>query len=226
MFFRRFPFDIVFVIIAMGEVESLEFVAGRHRVLGCRYHRQYLDKGKMPSMNGRSGALGGADVLHPGGAEHESTPTLDPRVTWLTAAGALAAAGLLRAARGYRSFPSIDDFPYLPMALARLDPQLYPRDVLLRETPLHMPILSPLVAILQATTGLALGFWLITVVLSLLTVFAMYRWMRALGLPGALLPLAAVVTCAGRLQGLGRGEYDGIFGNAFHFQWAALCALL
>lgn len=177
-------------------------------------------------MNGRSGALGGANVLGRAGAEHQGRPTLDHRVAWLTAAGALGAAGLLRAARGYRPFPSIDDFTYLPMALARLDPHLYPRDVLLRDTPLHVPFLPPLVAILRATTGLELGFWLITIVLSLLTILAMYRWMRALGLPGAFLPVAAILVCAGWVQGLGRGEYDGLFGDAFHFQWAALCALL
>jgi Domain of unknown function (DUF6798) len=151
---------------------------------------------------------------------------LNRRVTWLTAAGALAAAGLLRAAHGYRPFPSIDDFTYLPMALARLDPHLYPRDVLLRETPLHVPFLPPLVAILQPTTGLDFGFWLITIVLSVLTIVAMYRWMRAIGLPGMFLPVAATLACAGWVEGLGRGEYDGLFGNAFHFQWAALCALI
>jgi hypothetical protein len=150
----------------------------------------------------------------------------DRRAAWLTLAGALAAAGLLRAARGYRSFPSIDDFAYLPMALARLHAELYPRDLLLRETPLHVPLLPSLVAVLQATTGLELGFWLITIALSLLTLLAMYRWMRALGVPGALLPIAAILVCAGSVDGLGRGEYDGVFGDAFHFQWASLCALL
>lgn len=157
---------------------------------------------------------------------NERPEALDRRVVWLTTAGALAVAGLLRVARGYRPFPSIDDFAYVPMALARLDPHLYPRDVFLRETPLHMPFLPPLVGFLQATTGLTLGFWLITIALSLLTVLAMHRWMRALGVPGALLPVAIVVACAGSVQGLGRGEYDGVFGDAFHFQWAALCALL
>ena len=112
------------------------------------------------------------------------------------------------------------------MAFARMDPLLYPRDMLLRETPLHVPLLPPLVAILQATTSLQLGFWLITIVLSLLTVLAMYRWMRALGVPGSLLPVAAIVACAGWVQGLGRGEYHGVFGDSFHFEWAALCALL
>ena len=177
-------------------------------------------------MNGRSEELVRADCPGEGPAGLSRLPGLDRGSTLLTAAGALATAGLLRAARGYRPFPSIDDFAYVPMALARLDPHLYPRDFLLRETPLHVSLLPSLVAILQATTGLALGFWLITITLSLLTVLAMYRWMRALGLPGALLPVAAILACAGWLQGLGRGEYDGIFGDAFHFQWAALCALL
>ena len=150
----------------------------------------------------------------------------DQHLGWLTAAGALAAAGLVRAARGYRPFPSIDDFAYVPMALAKLDPHLFSRDTLLRETPLHVPLLPSLLAVLEATTGLAPGFWLITIVLSLLTALAMYRWMRALGVAGALLPMALIVVCAGRVQGLGRAEFDGIFGDAFHFQWAALCALL
>lgn len=160
----------------------------------------------------------------PAGSSRLSGP--DRASSWLTAAGALAATGLLRAAHGYRSFPSGDDFAYVPMALSRLDPHLFPRDVLLRETPLHMVLLKPLVALLQATTGLALGFWLVTILLSLLTLLGMYRWMRALGLPGALLPVAGILACSGWLQGLGRGEFDGVFGDAFHFQWAALCALV
>lgn len=180
----------------------------------------------MSSTIGPSEPLTGADTLYSTGAEDPRQAITDRRVRWLIVAGALAAAGLLRAARGYRPFPSIDDFAYVPMALARLDSHLYSRDVLLRDTLLHVPFLQPLVVVLQATTGLALGFWLITIALSLLTVFAMCRWMRALGLPGALLPIAAVVACAGVVQGFGRGEYDGVFGDAFHFQWAALCAVL
>ena len=177
-------------------------------------------------MEWGAGALDPANRLHLLKDKGPTAVSYNRRTAWLTAAGALATAGLLRAARGYRSFPSGDDFAYLPMALARLDPHLFPRDVLLRETPLHMMLLTPLVALLQATTGLALGFWMITLALSLLTVLAMYRWLRALGLPGALLPLAGILACLGWLQGLGRGEFDGVFGDAFHFQWAALCALL
>lgn len=147
-------------------------------------------------------------------------------LTWFTASAALASASLLRAARGYRPFPSIDDFAYVPMGLARLYPDLYPHDVLLRETPLHTPLLPPFLAATEATTGLPLGFLLTTVILSLVTSIALWRLMRALGVAGAFLPVVLVVVCAGRVQGLGRAEYDGIFGDAFHFQWAALCALL
>ena len=50
--------------------------------------------------------------------------------------------------------------------------------------------------------------------------------MRGLGGSGLLLPLAAVAVLAGNMNGLGRGTYDGAFGNAFHMQWVALTLLL
>src|SRR4051794_16070644 len=46
---------------------------------------------------------------------------------------------VLRAARGYRPFPSIDDFTYAPLAWLSHDPTLFPRDTLLRAYPGYSP---------------------------------------------------------------------------------------
>lgn len=133
---------------------------------------------------------------------------------------------LLRAAKGYRSFPSIDDFIYIPHARACIDPSLFPRDTVLQQMVDHVPLWPPLIRLLDGSLGLSLGLWLLTILLSIATTVAMMRLIRALGGSGLLLPIAALAVFAAKMVGLGRGTYDGAFGDAFHMQWAALALLL
>ncbi len=131
-----------------------------------------------------------------------------------------------RLALGYRSFPAIDDFVYIPLARAQLDASLYPTDFMVREFVFHTPVLAGLVWLFESTIGIAGGLLLATLVLSVATILGMYRLLRAIGVDGVLLPLAVLIAACGTLNGLGRGQYDGIFGAAFHMQWVALCLLL
>lgn len=133
---------------------------------------------------------------------------------------------LLRAARGYRGFPALDDLAYLPLARAAIDPTLYPRDVILHQFVLHAPAWVPLVRVFDSTIGLPAGFWLLTVILSVATAAAAYRLMRALGGTGLLLAVVMLLGFVGRVVGVGRGLYDGAFGDSFHAQWLALTLLL
>ncbi len=133
---------------------------------------------------------------------------------------------LLRAAKGYRSFPSVDDFVYVPLARTTLDPGLFPKDTIVQEVVGHVPLWPVLIRGLESTVGLSLGLWLLTIVLSLVTALGMLRLIRGLGGSGLLLPLAAVMALAGSMNGLGRGTFDGAFGDAFHMQWVALNLLL
>lgn len=138
----------------------------------------------------------------------------------------LATSLLARAAAGYRPFPSIDDFSYIPMAWAAADASLYPRDEILQGFLVHAPVWQWVVRGAELTVGVPLAFWLLTFVLTVATVGAAYRILRALGVPGLLLPLAVVLGFAGRVTGIGRGAYDGALGDAFHVQWLALALLL
>ena len=133
---------------------------------------------------------------------------------------------LLRASKGYRPFPSIDDFIYIPHARASLDAGLFTRDTLVQESVGHVPLWPVLIRALESTIGLSPGLWLLTIALSVATAFGMLRLMRGLGGSGLLLPLAAVAVLAGSMNGLGRGTYDGAFGDAFHMQWVGLTLLL
>lgn len=138
----------------------------------------------------------------------------------------LTVAFLVRAARGYRGFPAIDDFAYVPLARAALDPTLYPGDRFLRGFLMHSPIWTVVVGISDRTMGLANGLWIATVALTIATVFVAFRLMRTAGVPAYLLPLFVAIGFAGRVQGIGRGAFDGALGDGFHAQWVALCLLL
>jgi hypothetical protein len=138
----------------------------------------------------------------------------------------LATALLLRAVRGYRPFPSIDDFAYIPLARAAVFPELFPRDVMVQEFVLHAPVWTWAVRLSERAIDLATLFWLLTVVLSIATVWAGFRLLKALGAGGVLLPILCWIVFAGRVNGLMRGQYDGALGDAFHVQWLALCLLL
>lgn len=133
---------------------------------------------------------------------------------------------MARAARSYRPFPSIDDFAYVPLAWAANDPSLFPTDTILRQFILHAPLWRLLVAGFERTVGLATGFWLLTLLLTVFTVAGAFRLLRAAGVAGFLLPLLLMVGFFGRVNGLGRGAYDGALGDAFHVQWLALALVL
>ena len=139
---------------------------------------------------------------------------------------AVAMALAARLALGYRPFPSIDDFVYIPLSWAHLDPTVFATDHFVQEYVFHVPLLPVIVALSEATVGLAAGALFATLLLSLATMAAVMRLLRSIGASGALLPLVVVIALCGHTVGLGRGQYDGAFGSALHMQWAALCALL
>ena len=145
---------------------------------------------------------------------------LDWDSVWLVVAGA--SVFLVRASLGYRPFPSIDDFAYVPLALHWLDPSLYPRDTLLQMFANHELAYGALVALGDATFGLVTTFFVVTLVLTVLSVVAMGRVMRELGANGLLLPLALALSASVIVRGLGRGSYDGLIGDAVHGQWMAI----
>src|SRR3954451_12567859 len=87
----------------------------------------------------------------------------------------LSVALVVRAARGYRPFPSIDDFAYVPLAWAANDPSVYPTDTILRQFILHAPLWRLLMAAFERTVGLATGFWLLTLLLTVFTVGGAFR---------------------------------------------------
>lgn len=145
---------------------------------------------------------------------------------WLRLARIAGCAAIARAQLPYRGFPAIDDFAYLPLANATLDSTLFTRDSIVSATPLHVPLLPAILWFLRNTIGEAAGFWCLTWLLTGLTIAGLARCQRALGLDGWTLPLVVCVACLGRVDGLGRGDYDGLCGASFHSQWAALCCLL
>ncbi len=133
---------------------------------------------------------------------------------------------VLRATNGIRAFPSVDDFAYLPLARRFLDHGLFPDDLFITTSILHAPAWAGVIWLSEHTVGLALGFYIIVLLLSLFTVLAAWRLLRVLGGSGTLLPAAAVLAFANRAPGLGRGLHDGAFGDGFHTQWLALCLML
>ena len=137
-----------------------------------------------------------------------------------------ATALLLHVAVGYRPMPSLDDFAYLPVFRHAADPSVYPDDTLLRHMSFHSPGWYWIYRLSDATVGLARGFWIATLALSVATVAAVLRLMQSLGAAPSLLPLVGLLALGSQLNGIGRGAYDGAFGAAFHGQWLALCALL
>ena len=137
-------------------------------------------------------------------------------ITWLA----------VRAVRPYRSFPSIDDFAYVPLAWAWQDGTLFPRDTLARAFVHHTPAWDLIVAVLDRSIGESRGFWLLTLLLTLATLGAVARLLRATGASALLLPVVAAVAFCGPVIGFGRGATDGALGDAFHVQWLAICALL
>ena len=133
---------------------------------------------------------------------------------------------ILRADRGIRAFPSVDDYAYLPLARRFLNGELFPDDVFVTTSILHAPAWSVVIWLSEKTIGVAYGFYAMVLLLSFFTILAVWRLLRILGGSGALLPAAAMLAFANRVPGLGRGLHDGVFGAGFHTQWLALCLML
>src|SRR5689334_7062577 len=87
----------------------------------------------------------------------------------------------VRAVRPYRSFPSIDDFAYVPLAWAWQDGSLFPRDTLARAFVHHTPAWDLIVMAFDRAIGESLGFWLLTLLLTFATLAAVGRLLRAIG---------------------------------------------
>jgi hypothetical protein len=138
----------------------------------------------------------------------------------------LATAALVRVGMGYRSFPSIDDFTYIPLGWAKLDPSVFPRDDILRGYVNHVPLWPVVIGTFERVLGLAEGLFLLTILLTLQTVYFLRQLLRSLGGTDLVLPLAVAMSVIVNVRGIGRGSYDGVLGDAFHMQWMALALML
>ena len=138
---------------------------------------------------------------------------------------AIALGLMVHAGVGYRPFPSVDDYAYIPMNWHMLDPSAFPRDLVIQQWQTHLPLWSLFVYVFERTIGLAWGFWGLTLALSVATMWAALRLLTALGVRGFGL-LVTLLVFAGSIVGIGRGLHDGAFGQAFHTQWLSLCLLL
>jgi hypothetical protein len=138
----------------------------------------------------------------------------------------LASAAVVRVVMGYRSFPSVDDFTYIPLAWAQLDPELFPRDEILRGYVNHVPLWPGIIWVLERTVGLAEGLFVLTLFLTFLTVYFLRQLVRSLGGSDYSLPLVLALAVTVSIRGIGRGAYDGLLGDAFHMQWLAIALVL
>ncbi len=154
-------------------------------------------------------------------------PKAPPRTpAWLLAAVPLLAAALIAVARDYRAFPEIDDFVYLPMAWAALDAGAFAGDWVIAHYVLHAPVWVPLVALLEATIGFPLGYWILTQLLTIGACGALYALWRQLGGGAAGFLVLPVALALGTVLGIGRGQFDGLIAPGFHVQSLALVCLL
>jgi len=138
----------------------------------------------------------------------------------------LATAVVARTALGYRPFPSVDDFTYIPLGLAGLDPELFVRDDILNAALNRTPFWPWIIHVLRSTIGLADGMFLLTLMMTLLTVLAVSRLLRSLRGSYLFLPLAIALSITVNVPGIGRGAMEGVLGDAFHMQWVALVLVL
>lgn len=91
---------------------------------------------------------------------------------------------------------------------------------------MHSPIWALVVGAADRTVGVANGLWMATIALTVATVFAAARLLRTVGVPAYVLPIFIALGFIGRVQGIGRGAFDGALGAGFHAQWLAICLLL
>jgi hypothetical protein len=151
-----------------------------------------------------------------------SQPRFDPAALAIL----LATAAVVRVVLGYRSFPSVDDFTYIPLGWSYFDPGLYPRDEILRGAVSKTPLWPALIWILERTLGLAEGMFLLTLILTLLTLLIIRQFLSAIGGSHLSLPLVVALAVTLNVRGIGRGAFDGVLGDAFHMQWLSLALVL
>ncbi len=135
---------------------------------------------------------------------------------------------LFRVLRGYRPFPSGDDFTYIVWSWITINPEMYSRDIFFHSGPLHSVLWPVIVNIFELTIGLPDGFWLLTLLLSVSTITVVANLFQIINKNFYIFPIVLIIAFASPsiFQGIGRGIYDGLFGDAFHVQWLGLLFLL
>ena len=131
-----------------------------------------------------------------------------------------------RALLGFSAFPIAEDFSYAPLAEVWADPGLYPRDDLLHRTANLAWAYNAVYWLAKSTIGVAAGFWVAVVALSVVSVMALRAIMVRLGAPGVALPLAIALGVMVQVPGVGRGLFGGFVGSFFHHQWVALALVM
>ncbi len=129
---------------------------------------------------------------------------------------------------GFVPFPMGDDFTYGPLAWLALNPDAYPRDEHLRLYADHAFAYALVYRVSLATIGVAEGFLLATIILSVLMVAAMYAvvWVVTPDMSdgrriGAVL-MALAVSVLAEQAGVGRGGFGGFLSWFFHHQLISL----
>jgi hypothetical protein len=127
---------------------------------------------------------------------------------------------------GFSAYPIADDFSYAPLAEIWIDPELYLRDELLHGIANHAWAYNAVYWLAKSTIGIAAGFWLAVLALSVASMLALQAIMVRVGATGVALPLAVAVGIMVTVPGIGRGLVGGFIGPFFHHQWIALALVM
>jgi hypothetical protein len=127
---------------------------------------------------------------------------------------------------GFSAYPIAEDFSYAPLAEIWADPGLYPRDDLLHGTANYAWAYNAVYWLAKSTVGIAAGFWIAVMVLSIVSVMALRAIMVRVGAAGVALPLAIALGVMVLVPGVGRGLFGGFVGSYFHHQWIALALVM
>jgi len=133
---------------------------------------------------------------------------------------------LFLAVSGYRPYPSVDDFAYIPCLLKTIDPTLFKGDLAIEGTYTHYQHLYLLGKLPFFALSLPWLNLILTILLAVATGWIAFLLLRRLGGSGNLLPLLLYGTAGTILIGIGRGTFDGLFGHGFHPQWMGLVLVL
>lgn len=126
---------------------------------------------------------------------------------------------------GYRPYPSIDDFAYIPYLLKTINPTLFEGDLAIKGVTAHQHLF--LLGKLPFFEQLLPWFYFIlTILIAVATGLIAFLFLRRLGGSGNLLPLLLYGMAGTILIGIGRGAFGGLFGHGFHPQWIGLILVL